>query len=233
MNIGKVKLGNIPRIAAVILDGEDKKAVAQAKRDGADILELRIDCFKRKDAAYIQRTIKNASDKNLPTIATIRSMSEGGKAVVSEGERLKLFFNIMPFVDAVDVEFSSKKILKAVINKAHGLNKKVIVSYHNFKNTPEQKRLERIVKDCKRAGGDIVKVATLARSKKDIARLALTTASHNDIITIAMGKFGTLSRVFFPMLGSLLVYCSVTKSSAPGQIPLKDTKILLKVLKEV
>ena len=75
-------------------------------------------------------------------------------------------------------------------------------------------------------------MATLARNKKDIARLALTTASHNGIITIAMGKPGTLSRILFPMLGSLLVYCSVTKSSASGQMSLRDTKMLWKMLKE-
>src|SRR3990167_8048555 len=193
MNIGKLRLGSTPRIAAVILDGKDKKSISKAKRDGADLLELRIDCFKRRDTLYIQKTIKDIKAVNLPVIATIRSKAEGGKVAISDNDRLGLFETILHFVDAVDIELSSSKILKDIINQAHRFNKKVLVSYHNFKNTPEQKKLERIVKDCKRAGGDIVKVATLARNKKDIARLALTTASHNGIITIAMGKPGTLS----------------------------------------
>ena len=155
MNIGKVKLGSMPKIAAVIVDGKDKKAIDAAKRSGADLLELRIDCFKTQDIISIQDCVKYAGLKKLPLIATIRSKAEGGGAYIRDVERLNLFRNIIPYVDAVDIELSSKDILKDVINETHKFNKKVIVSYHNFKNTPEQKKLERIVKDCKRAGGGL------------------------------------------------------------------------------
>ena len=232
MKIGKLTLGNTPKIAAVILDGEDKKAISAAKRDGADLLELRLDCFKKQDAAYIQRIIKDIKTSKLPLIATIRSKAEGGKAGISDSAKLGLFENIIPLVDAVDIELGSSKILKHIINQAHCFNRKVIVSYHNFKNTPEQKRLESIIRNSKKAGGDIVKIATFAKEKKDIIRLASLAASHKNIIIIAMGKLGIVSRILFPMLGSLFTYCSVTKSSAPGQLPLKHTKALLTRLKE-
>ena len=165
-------------------------------------------------------------------LATIRSKAEGGKSGISEKERLRLFQNIMPFVDAVDIELSSKKILNQVVSKAHAHKKKAIISYHNFKNTPEQKRLETIVKNCKKAGGDMVKIATFAREKKDIARLAALTLSHKNIIVIAMGRLGIVSRIFFPALGSLLTYCPVTGPSAPGQLSLKTTATLLKELRQ-
>lgn len=232
MNIGKLKVGNIPRIAAVIVDGEDRKAIAAAKRDGADLLELRIDCFKKQDVAVVQKIVKHIQVKKLPMLATIRSKAEGGKSGISEKERLRLFQAVIPFVDAVDIELSSKKILRDVIKEARRFKKKVIVSYHNFKDTPEQKKLEAIIKNGKKAGGDIVKIAAFAKNKKDIIQLASLTASHNDIITIAMGRLGIVSRLFFPMLGSLLTYCSVTKSSAPGQIPLKTTANLLKEIRK-
>src|SRR3989344_2010125 len=232
MNIGKLRLGSTPRIAAVILDGKDKKSISKAKRDGADLLELRIDCFKKRDALYIQKTIKNIKAVNLPVIATIRSKVEGGKAAISDNARLGLFETILPFVDAVDIELSSSKILKDIINQAHRFNKKVLVSYHNFKNTPEQKQLEAIIKNSKKAGSDIVKIATFARNKKDIIRLASLTVSHENIITIAMGRLGVVSRLLLPMLGSLVTYSSVTKSSAPGQMPLKTAAKLLKEIRK-
>ncbi|MBI5875525.1 MAG: type I 3-dehydroquinate dehydratase [Deltaproteobacteria bacterium] len=232
MKIGKLEVGNRPNIAAVIIDGEDKKAIAQAKRNGADLLELRIDCFKKQDVAAVQKTVRHIQAQKLPLLATIRSKAEGGKSGISEKERLRLFQNIMPFVDAVDIELGSKKILKHVIKAAHESNKKAIISYHNFKSTPEQKRLEAIVKNCKKAGGDIVKIAAFAREKKDIVRLASLVVSHKDIIIIAMGKLGIASRLFFPMLGSLITYCSVTESSAPGQLSLKTTAKLLKELRK-
>lgn len=233
MNIGKVKLGSMPKIAAVIVDGEDKKAIDAAKRSGADLLELRIDCFKTQDIISIQDCVKYARLKKLPLIATIRSKAEGGGIYIRDIERFNLFRNIIPYVDAVDIELSSKDILKDVINEAHKLNKKVIVSYHNFNDTPELKKLETIIKNSKKAGGDIVKIATFAKDKKDIAMLACLTVSNENIIIIAMGKLGRVSRIFFPMLGSLITYCPVTTSSAPGQLPLKDTVMLLrKLLKE-
>ena len=232
MNIGKLRLGSTPRIAAVILDGKDKKSISKAKRDGADLLELRIDCFKKRDALYIQKTIKDIKTANLPVIATIRSKAEGGKVAISDNDRLGLFETILPFVDAVDIELSSSKILKDIINQAHRFNKKVLVSYHNFKNTPEQKQLEAIIKNSKKAGSDIVKIATFARNKKDIIRLASLTVSHENIITIAMGRLGVVSRLLLPMLGSLVTYSSVTKSSAPGQMPLKTAAKLLKEIRK-
>lgn len=232
MKIGKLEVGNTPNIAAVIIDGEDKRAITQAKRNGADLLELRIDCFKKQDVAAVQKTVRHIQAQKLPLLATIRSKAEGGKSGISEKDRLILFQSIMPFVDAVDVELGSKKILKHVINAAHVSNKKVIISYHNFKDTPEQKRLEAIVKKCKSAGGDIVKIAAFAREKKDIVRLASLVVSHKDIIIIAMGKLGIVSRLFFPMLGSLITYCSVTEPSAPGQLSLKTTAALLKKLRQ-
>lgn len=233
MKIGKVRLGGIPKIAAVIVDGKDKKAISAAKMGGAALLELRLDCFKNQEQAYIHRVVKNIKKTRLPLIATIRSRKEGGKTAIGNIERLKLFESIMPLVDAVDIELSSKNILKDVVSKAHRLNKKTIISYHNFKNTPDQKRLNALVKNCRNAGGDIVKIATLARNKKDVIRLAALMMQHDNIIVIAMGILGTATRILFPMLGSLLTYSSVTKPSAPGQMSLKDTKIFLNKLKGV
>ena len=233
MNIGNARLGGIPKIAAVIVDGEDKKAISAAKIGGADLLELRLDCFKNQGQAYVNRIIKNIKKTRLPLIATVRSRKEGVKTAIGNIERLKLFESIIPLVDAVDIELSSKNILKDVINKAHGLNRKTIISYHNFKNTPGQKKLNDLVKSCRNAGGDIVKIATLARDKKDVIRLAALMTKHDNIIVIAMGMMVSATRILFPMLGSLLTYSSVTKSSAPGQMSLKDTKMFLKKLKGV
>ena len=232
MNIGKLRLGSTPRIVAVIVDGENTKAISAAKKNGADLLELRIDCFKKQDADYIRKIIKDVRAEKLPVIATIRSKAEGGRRNMKDAERLRIFKAIMPLVDAVDIELSSKKILNGVIKEAHRFKKRVIVSYHDFRNTPAEGQLNTIIKNSRKAGGDIVKIAAFAKDKRDIIRLASLNISHNDIITIAMGRLGVVSRLFFPMLGSLLTYCSVTKSSAPGQMPLKTAAKLLKEIRK-
>ena len=37
-----------------------------------------------------------------------------------------------------------------------------------------------------------------------------------------MGEHGVVSRVFFPLFGSLLTYGFVAQSGAPGQLPLEE-----------
>ncbi|HEY5595278.1 MAG TPA: type I 3-dehydroquinate dehydratase, partial [Nitrospiria bacterium] len=49
-----------------------------------------------------------------------------------------------------------------------------------------------------------------------------------DIIVIAMGVEGALSRVFFPALGSLLTYAYLGQPTAPGQLGYKELFELLK-----
>ena len=125
-------------------------------------------------------------------------------------------------VNAVDIELSSRNILKKIVKKARTFKKKVIISYHNFKRTPTDKDLESLINRAGTAGADIVKIAVQAKNKKDVIRLMNITLKHSakNLITIAMGAQGTVSRVFFPFTGSVLTYACISKAVAPGQIPL-------------
>ena len=139
---------------------------------------------------------------------------------MSEQERLSLFKKIIPEVNAVDIELSAETILPEVVQAAHAAGKIVILSYHNFDRTPALKELNGIMDKAKSLGADIVKVATLATQQEDIQALAGFTIAHakKNIVTIAMGSEGTLSRVFFPALGSLLTYAHIGQPTAPGQL---------------
>ena len=202
-------------------------AIHQAKKDGMDVAELRIDLFSSCDKNHVLSEIKKF--KGIPVIATIRSKKEGGSWRGSERERLLLFKAVLPHVKKVDIELSSKTILKEVVAEARRLRKTVIVSYHNFQKTPSSAFLGTILKKAKAAGADIVKIAAMARSKKDMRLLAEFTSSHakEGLITLSMGKEGALSRILFPSLGSLLTFAHIGRSTAPGQMDLKTTKRLL------
>ena len=219
-----------PLIAVPFADRTRPAAIGQAKKNGMDIAELRIDLYSSRQRGHVLKEIKKF--EALPTIATIRSKKEGGQWSGSERERLELFKSILPCVGAVDVELSSKSILKEVIGEARRLKKTVIVSYHNFKTTPGQKFLVQILKKAKAAGADVVKIAVMARSKKDLQAMADFTASHagDKIITLSMGREGALSRILFPSLGSLLTFAHVGRPTAPGQMDLKTTAFFFQKL---
>ena len=222
VKIGNLKLGDIPRIALVLCTRKNGVFIEKAKSLGADLLEIRIDQFRNVNPGYILKSIEQIKGRGLPIIATIRSKREGGK-YLAESKRLKLFVAIIPLVEAVGIELSSQRILNKVVKEARRTKKTVIISYHNFKETPTRGMLEKLIKKIKIEDRDIVKIACLAKKREDVLRLMKFTLEHRNenIVAISMGKVGAISRVLFPFVGSLFTYGYLDTPSAPGQLPLK------------
>lgn len=229
IQLGSLVLGGeTPRIAVSFGDGVSDEEISEAEYKGLDIAELRIDQFKSHDPAHVIREARRFS--KFPTLATIRSKAEGGNWVRSDAERLTLFKKIIPEVDAVDIELSSEEILDAVIQMARAHKKVTLISYHNFELTPGMEELNSLIQKAKDRGCDIVKIAALARGQEDIKTLGDMTLHNTDknIVSIAMGEKGTMSRVMFPALGSLFTFASMGKASAPGQLPFDEMVALIK-----
>jgi len=218
IKIGKIKLGQIPRIAVSIADTENAKTI---KSKSIDLLELRVDRFQKINPAYVSEVIKSRKKIGPPLILTIRNKKEGGDKSIPDRIRLQLFNIAIPLVNAVDIELNSA-ILNQVIKIAHKFKKVIIISYHNFKTTPNIKALETITSKAKRKGADIVKIATKANDKKDIIRLLEFTLRHKEknLISISLGNIGAISRLYFPAMGSLLTYAYLDKPFGLGQLPL-------------
>ncbi len=223
MMIEKLTLGTTPKI---VLSVKDNAWLAQKNKPRLfDLVEFRMDLVSPRAPKLLLQTA-------VPTILTIRSKKEGGSFQGSERNRLSLYQALIPHVSAVDIELSSKTILGDVIENAHDEKKTVIVSYHNFDKTPNVLALDQLLKRAKSAGADIVKVAVFAKDHKDIQKLARFTVenANQNIVTIAMGEIGALSRLFFPALGSLLIYAplSAKDKTAPGQMDCKALSLLVK-----
>lgn len=224
VTIGRLRLGGAPRIAVGFADGVRASAITAAFRGGADIAELRIDRFRSRKLRHVLRELRKYS--RVPTLATIRSKKEGGQWTGGEAERLELFRAVLPHVGAVDIELSSRRILRDVVRAAKKARRTVIVSYHDFERTPSDAVLRRILRRARAAGADAVKIATMARGPKDVARLARLTHAERrrNVIIIAMGRQGTLSRVLFPVMGSVVTYASRgARAGAPGQLSYQRT----------
>lgn len=224
-----MKIANTPCIAAVITGRTTAGAVRKAASMGAGLLEIRVDTLTslepRELVASFEKLKKNT---RLPILLTIRSAKEGGHKEIPDKERASLYKALIPFSDLVDIELSSSGIRKSVVNFAKRAKKRVIISHHDFESTPGDKKLKSIIEAARGAGGDIVKIASMVNSRDDLRRLAGLLCREDRLIIIGMGPRGRASRVFFPMLGSLVTYCPVTKSTAPGQLGLKEMRNELK-----
>jgi 3-dehydroquinate dehydratase-1 len=76
------------------------------------------------------------------------------------------------------------------LEAAHALGKLAILSFHDFKGTPDPEVLDAVVERSKAKGADIVKVATLASSRRDLGILAQLTIKHaeKNVIVLGMGS---------------------------------------------
>jgi 3-dehydroquinate dehydratase-1 len=215
---------------AIALSFEDTTTADEIERcfaAGLDVAELRIDRYASFETSHVLAHVERFAGR--PTIATIRDEREGGKWRGTDEQRLDLFRHVLPKVAAVDVELSSEAIRADVVESARALNKVVIVSNHNFDSTPTVDQLLEMATEAKRIGADFVKLSAMTHSPGDVRALAEFTLANADLglIVIAMGDFGSVSRVFFPALGSRLTYAYRAHPVA-GQLDYEDTFSLLR-----
>lgn len=214
-----------PRIILVVTDVETN---ARIKRAGADMLELRIDLFRRMDIAYLRSQIAKRRLLKMPLLLTVRNQKEEGSLRNWDHQKKKdVMLALLDAVDMVDIELSSP-VLKEVLAEAKRLKKKVIVSKHDFEHTPSH--LESIFKKALSTRADIIKLAMKANSFDDVFRMIEFTRKHRQhpLITMSIGALGTVSRLVLPAAGSLYAYTFLNKPTAPGQIDAKTLRAHLK-----
>ncbi|MEM2978097.1 MAG: type I 3-dehydroquinate dehydratase [Candidatus Hadarchaeales archaeon] len=197
----------------------------KAERLGADLLELRLDGLK--DPPDWDRLLGG----RLPVILTHRPEREGGGFRGGEEERVeRLLEGVERGVPCLDLELSTPpRLLRRALSKARKEGTTVILSHHEFSGTPPLPHLLRTARRMERLG-DLVKVVTLARSTEEVLRVLefLHRARLSvPLVSFAMGELGTLSRILSALLGSPLVYASAGKPTAPGQLDVKTTRLLL------
>lgn len=222
-------LGTRPRIAVPFTDRATRADVAEALAGGMDVAELRADLHASFEVERVLGTLDRFA--GVPTLATVRHADEGGGFRGPEPERLALYRALAPRVDAIDVEIASE-IGAAAIRAARDAGKLAIASFHDFAKTPEPGALDAVVARGRALGADAVKIATAVAGADDLRTLARLLLAHEEtgIIVIGMGARGAASRVFFPLLGSLLTYASAGTETAPGQLALGDLVGLLRRL---
>ena len=211
-------------VAAIVKD--PLKSSKRAKELGADMLELRMDLI-RED---LHRTIIDIADLGLPIIITNRMKEEGGAWADSEEQRIKELVSLIPLADAVDIELNAKE-RDLVVKEAKKAGKRVIISSHDFQETPDITVMENIIKNSFDAGADIAKLAVMPYTLDDVLELLqVTLKSNGRVCTIAMGDLGKHTRAILPLYGSVMTYGFVDDPSAPGQLRVDELKYIFKLL---
>lgn len=223
-----VRIGNLTLNRSIVAAIGDMPAESaeQAKKLGADILEIRIDLLKI-DARTALHDIR---ETGLPVIITNRMKQEGGAWQGTEEKRISTLISLLPMADAVDIELCARD-RDMVVKKARDMGKTVIISTHDFQKTPDSDVMSGIISESVAAGADIAKLAVMPNSLEDVHRL-LEVTLHADaaVCTLAMGEKGRHSRVVAPLYGSVMTYGYVGKATAPGQLRVDELRHILNVI---
>lgn len=202
-----------------------------AAREHADAVEFRLDL-----AEDGLRTLEAYSGR-LPLIVTNRVSWEGGQAS-DDQDRIDQLLRAVEFdsVRAVDVELAAVDVCRPVIEHARDHDVAVIVSTHDFEQTPEREELESTLERAT-THGDIGKLAVTAQSAEDVLALLGATWSRtvagDTVATMAMGEAGRHSRAVAPLYGSRIGYAPVdpANATAPGQFDLATLRTLVSTLR--
>ncbi|XP_059452287.1 bifunctional 3-dehydroquinate dehydratase/shikimate dehydrogenase, chloroplastic-like isoform X1 [Corylus avellana] len=199
----------------------------KAKQEGADLVEVRLDSLKSFNPYEDLKTL--IKECPLPTLVTYRPTWEGGQYDGDEKKRLDALRLAMEFgADYIDVELQVAHEFNDSIYGKKPEKFKLIVSSHNYQDTPSVEELGNLVARIQAAGADIVKIATTALEITDVARVFQITVhsqvSRVPIIAMVMGERGFISRILCPKFGGFLTFGTIESGivSAPGQPTMKD-----------
>lgn len=206
-----------------------------------DIIELRIDQWEESFTPQLIKTLEalHALELNKQILVTYRTLSQGGSGNLDEDEYMELMTEIiqLDFVDMIDVEFDKSKShdpLKALIAQANHKDIEVVLSYHDFQETPSLEELKHLYFKMHQLAPAYLKVAVMPNDKLDVIHLleALAiTAEHvpQKAIGIAMSHLGIVSRTAQGLFGGSVSYGCLDEPKAPGQIHAERLKQLLEV----
>lgn len=213
--------------------------LAAAVAGGADAVELRLDFLEEWDEAGVVSLLKAVDAFGGEVIATYRVASEGGRYDGDEATRVSRleFVGLSRTIDYVDVEYEAwrasanirQKIgLVCDVNDDSGRSRRrLILSRHNFENTPFD--VDTMLEVIGHEPAHVLKIACKANNVVDALRVLDTlrrNAGVRPTIALAMGEAGLMTRILARKFGAFLTFASLeaAKESAPGQISLADMK---------
>jgi len=206
-----------------------KQTLAKALKK-SDYAEIRFDVLNPNSVPEVLHLIRKDVRR---CVSTLRPIREGGKFSDSEKNRvsiIKLIAEYDPFL--LDIEYDTLRKNKNLQRYLKSTGTSTLVSWHNFKQTPDISVLKKKLLEMKKFSNNI-KIVTMAKSINDGSRiLSLYNNSKNvKLIAFSMGNFGKMSRLLCLLLGSPYTYVSLGKPIAPGQFSLDEVKSIFTIRK--
>lgn len=199
-----------------------EKATA-ALRD-TTFIEFRLDYLPQPAAAIPELNEFLRANGAATAVATCRCKDNGGRFSGSSKAALEILLQAATAgFQIVDIELESiEKLPKDTMQKLHETGAAVILSFHDFKGTPD---LDAVYARMEPFAPDFMKVVPTAKSLTDNLKLMhflgrMEDHSNTSIVGICMGEAGVISRVLGLRAGSAFTFAASSpgEATAPGQI---------------
>jgi 3-dehydroquinate dehydratase-1 len=242
---GKEIGGEHPLVCLPLVAVDKDSLIEQAKYLVSlkpDLIEWRIDSFNNVeklkvviDALQELREVMS----NIPLLFTLRCAWEGGAKKISQSIRKEIIIGSLKtgLIDIVDFELSNDaELIKEIKAEVKQNKATLILSCHNFENTPDKQSILNKLEEAYNMGADIAKLCVMPQNYSDVLTLLSATLEAREeildipLITIAMGEMGAITRIAGGMFGSDVTFAIGKEVSGPGQIPLDELKAAWKTL---
>ena len=224
---------SFPRICIALGITDPAQLFEHADREAdacEPFLEFRLDYLDRPEQGV--EVIRAILDRHpgCVILATCRRHQNQGRFNGGVEDQIRLLeASIEAGARAVDVEVESAELVSSQIEPLRR-SAKLIVSYHNFENTPH---LDQVVKRMTRVPADAYKIVTTARKPSDCARILALARSNQKVpmVVLAMGEIGFATRVLSPSFNGLYTYAApnCVEGTAAGQVTARLLRHLYRI----
>lgn len=233
-----------PKICVPLMASNKKELdteLMQILAGPCDLIEWRADVYRETQREnWITEALSELRKRvgDLPILFTFRTKEEGGECSVSPEvyRKMNLEAAICGGADLIDLEWNrGKDYIAEIISSVQAAGVKVIVSFHDFRCTPDKEYLMDIISGMQEIGADMTKAAVMPRSESDVLTLLdlsiqLKETADRPYITMSMSRTGAVSRLCGALTGSAITFAAAGKASAPGQMDAEFVKSVLEVL---
>ena len=201
-----------------------------------DIVEIRADCLEVTDPNPAQ-FLHHVPAGERPFILTQRSPEQGGQSEHDYETRRRFWSSLKEFPPNCFVDLELNLVEDFATGKSAEVLpvdwRQVICSHHDFNRVPDN--LEQIFERMLRTPAATIKIAVQPGDSVDclpvFELLDRARQRGRQMIAIAMGPAGLMTRVLGPSRGSLLTYGSRDKGkgTAPGQVRASELRDLYRI----
>ena len=212
-----------------IIKPSKKEVIKSLNTKGFDYYEVWIDYIKDLDEEFVVSLARKFREKIIfvfrrQNLESIKLSLETRRSLISLLSKIPNFLDLDFLTQHDELEFLKKSTTKL----------KLILSYHNYKETPKLDFLVNLTTKMRRYNPDIYKFAIFCQTENEVFVLLQLLLKLKEeklkYIVLGMGEIGQITRVVGSVSGNEINFTpkDLKEKSAKGQLTKKSLELILK-----